>query len=224
MKKVLTIVLLFLFVCVVKAETSLDLISSELKYGNYYKIYNTNNISTTVSNDENNLIINYVNNNDSVSCETKFIYYNENSTFIYNGGVCYRNGESDKEINLIDYSSKIDGTWINELIYVIGKLKGYSEEEILEWRKTVDIYSLSIDIDGLEAKKRNDENVEYINNKGEDFSISLDRFKIDVSKLKINKNIKISRKKLGNLDINPAVFVLFMVSILLYVLSRKYRK
>ena len=223
MKKIVTFVFLFLFVCVVKAETSLDLISSELKYSNYYKIYNTNNSSVSVSNDENNLIINYTNNDDALSCETKFIYYNENSTFIYNGGICYKTDESEKEIDLISYSSKMDGTWINELIYVIGKLKGYTEEEILEWRKSVDIYSLSIDIDGLEANRR-ENNGEYINNKGQDFSISLEKFKIDVSKLKLSKNVKVSRKRLGNLDINPAVFVLFMVTILLYVISRRYRK
>ena len=120
---------MFSFCLTIKAESTLDLIVSEMKQDYYVKTYNTEILSTSIENNLDSFTIVFENKRDLYRCETKFTYLETNSIFTFDKSSCYLlSGESNEF--LTEKSDYFKQLWINELIKTIGNLKGYSDNQI----------------------------------------------------------------------------------------------
>ncbi len=223
MKKILFVILLFISFNVNAKEISFEEVANDyikkydwdvIKDSNEYKLYKDFEDNITSSYKDNKIIVSY-------QIDTKkheIIFTNKDNI------ISYHNTNDFDNSDFFWMQDLVDSLAISKMIYIVGELKGYTTEDLMNNATKIEHNEVTFANNGLELKwntrTSNDSEIEYI----EEFNIDIRNFNLEGKKEIITYSNKEDNKE-EKLDIPNNILlasIIFGVLIILIIILSSY--
>ena len=161
-----------------------DMVVENMKKSDVYDWLSSEENSTVkIESTENSMNITYDSGSEDESSGTtdpivtKFSFADGIISYVYDGPT---------DVSKLVYKSFVDDLWITQMLYEVGELNGYKEEELEAWFNVLNEDSVfTMEKDGFEISKKDysfsEDGANLSGNYVENFRIDINEFKIDLS-------------------------------------------